>query len=264
MATGRWRWAALTLGVALVGFLALGLFGAAVQAEQPPPPGDPVKGKAAWDRSCALCHGANAEGRVGPPLAGLAGHMERIAQLPGGMEGGLMTIRNGIPNRMPGFPPNILSDEDLGDMIAYLLTTPPATGEQLYENPSSCAACHGPKAVGGVGPKLAGMGPIVAAQLGLTKEQLLGGMVPLLRNGIPGKMPAFPVLTDGEILSIGEYIWGLKALSWDEEFTLRHGRAPTGDDIADRDWGNRFIAQNGRPPTDAEWQKHFMDRKGFK
>ncbi|MDP2662408.1 MAG: cytochrome c, partial [Dehalococcoidia bacterium] len=104
MATGRWRWAGLASGLVLVGLVAAGIFAAAVQAEEPPPPGDPLKGKADWNRSCALCHGANGEGVVGPPLAGLAGHMERIAQLPGGLEGGLKTIRNGIPNRMPAFP----------------------------------------------------------------------------------------------------------------------------------------------------------------
>lgn len=262
MATRKCRWAALALGVAVVGFLALGLIGTAVQAEQPPPPGDPVKGKAVYGKSCALCHGANAEGVVGPPLAGLAGHMERIAQLPGGMEEGLKTIRNGISNRMPGFPPSILSDADLGDIVAYLLTTPPATGEQLFENPSTCAACHGRRGTGGVGPKLDARK--AAATLGLTKEQLLPGMIPLVRNGIPGRMPASPVLTDGEILSIGEYLWWLAPLSWEDEFALRHGRAPTGDDMLDRDWGNRFISQNGRPPTDAEWAKHYMDRKGFK
>src|SRR3990172_2039463 len=201
---------------------------------------DPAAGKAAWDKNCALCHGANAEGKVGPPLAGLAGHIERIAQLPGGMEAGLQTIRNGIPNRMPGFPPSILSDEELGDMVAYLLTTPPASGEQLFENPSSCAACHGKRGVGGVGPKLDARA--AAAQLGLTKEQLLPGLIPLVRNGIPGRMPAFPVLTDGEIMSIGEYLWNLGRLSWEEQFALEHGRAPTGEDILDRDWGNRFLA----------------------
>lgn len=259
----KWRWAALVLGVAVVGFLALGLLGTAVQAEQPPPPGDPVKGMAVYDKSCALCHGAGAVGKVGPPLAGLAGHMERLLQIPGfSMEEGLKTIRNGIPSRMPGFPPSILSDEDLGNIVAYLLTTPPATGEQLYENPSQCAACHGPKGIGGIAARLEARK--AAATFGLTKEQLLPGLIPLIRNGIPGRMPAFPVLTDGEILAIGEYLWGLAPLSWEEEFTLRHGRAPSGEDMIDRDWGNRFISQNGRPPTDAEWAKHYMDRKGFK
>ncbi|MDP2935928.1 MAG: c-type cytochrome, partial [Dehalococcoidia bacterium] len=219
------------------------------------------RGKVVYDNSCALCHGAGGIGRVGPPLAGHAGQMERIAQLPGGMQEVLKTIRNGIPSRMPGFPPSILSDEDLMNMIAYLLTTPPATGEQLYENPSTCAACHGPRGAGGVGPKLDARK--AAATLGLTKEQLLPGLIPLIRNGIPGRMPAFIQWTDGEILAVGEYLWGLAPLSWEEEFTLRHGRAPTGDDMLDRDWGNRFISQNGREPTEAEWAKHYMDRKGF-
>lgn len=254
----RWRWVAVVLGLALVG-----LFGVAAQAQQPPPPGDPVKGKAAWEKNCALCHGAKGEGVVGPPLAGLAGHMERIAMLPGGLEAGLQTIRNGIPNRMPAFPPEILSDEDLMNGMAYLMTLPPATGEQLFENPSSCAACHGPKAIGGVGPRLAGMGPVVAAQMGLTKEQLLQGMIPLLRNGIPGRMPASPVLTDGEILSIGEYIWGLKAPTWEEDFMAQHGRAPTAEDRADREWSMGFLAQTGKAPSDADWQKRFNERKGL-
>ncbi|MDP2726072.1 MAG: c-type cytochrome [Dehalococcoidia bacterium] len=260
MGTQKWRWAGLAVGLALVGLLAVGLYAATAQAQ--PPPGDPVKGKAVYAKSCALCHGANGEGVVGPPLAGLAGHMERLAQIPGfSMEEGLKTIRNGIPNRMPAFPPSILSDEDLGNIVAYLLTTPPTTGQNLYENPSSCAACHGKRGIGGVGPPLDARK--AAAALGLTKEQLLPGLIPLVRNGIPGKMPAFPVLTDGEIVSIGEYLWDLPRLSWEEEFTLRHGRAPTGEDIADRDWGNRFMFQNGREPTEAEWAKHYNERKGL-
>ncbi len=262
MAAGRWRWGGLALGLVLMGFVAAGLFAAAVQAADPPPPGDPVKGKVAWNKSCALCHGANGEGVVGPPLAGLAGHMERIAQLPGGMEEGIMTIRNGIPNRMPAFPPSILSDADLFDGMAYLMTLPPATGKQLYENPSSCAACHGPRGMGGIGPKLDARK--AAADFGVTKDQILQMLVPLVRDGIPGRMPASPVLTDGEIMSIGEYLWDLRALSWEEQFALEHGRPPAGDDMIDRDWGSRFMAQNGREPTESEWAKHYMDRKGFK
>ncbi len=257
----RWRWAVLVVGLALAGLFAPGLFGASGQAAQPPPPGDPVKGKAAWDKSCALCHGANGEGVVGPPLAGLAGHMERIAMLPGGLEAGLQTIRNGIPGRMPAFPPAILSDQELMDGMAYLMTLPPATGEQLYENPSSCAACHGKRGVGGIASRLAGAGQARMAALGITKEQLLGAFVGLVRNGIPGRMPASPVLTDGEIMSIGEYLWNLAPLSWEEQFAFEHGSAPTAEDRADREWSLTFLAQNGRPPADADWRKHFQDTR---
>lgn len=248
----RLRW--LLVGVAaLVALLAV-----AVQAAEPPP-GDPVKGKQAYEKGCALCHGVGGVGVVGPPFAGMAGHFERLMQIPGfSMEEGILKIRMGIPNRMPAFPPELLSDEDLGNMLAYLMTLPPTTGENLYENPSMCAACHGARAAGGVAARLSGAAARFAAQ-GLTKDQVLPGLIPLIRNGIPGKMPAFPELTDGEILSIGEYLWALPDPTWEDQFTSEHGRAPTAEDKVDREWSVSFLAANGRPPTEAEWRKHFQD-----
>ncbi|MDP2953861.1 MAG: c-type cytochrome, partial [Chloroflexota bacterium] len=160
MATRKWRWAALALGVAVVGFLALGLFAVRGQAAAAP---DPARGKVVFDNSCALCHGAGGIGKVGPTLAGAAGHVQQMGVPPeqaGPMIIGL--LRAGINGRMPGFPPQVLSDDDIANLGAYLFTLPPTTGENLYENPSQCAACHGPKGIGGIGPKLAGTAPIVA------------------------------------------------------------------------------------------------------
>lgn len=251
MGTRRWKL------LVLVGAALVGLFAVAVQAAPPEP--DPAKGKVVYDTRCGLCHGDGGIGVVGPPLAGAAGHVQQLGVPPeqaGPMIIGL--LREGIGGRMPSFPPDILSDEDIGNLGAYLFTLPPTTGRNLYENPTSCAACHGPKGIGGVGPGLAGHAAQFIAQ-GLTKEQVLPGLIPLVRNGIPGKMPAFKHLTDAEILAIGDYLWGLSAPTWEEDFAREHGRAPSTQDKADHDWSTTFLAANGRPPTDSEWQKHFQD-----
>lgn len=249
--TRKWGWAALVPGLALVGLLTM-----AGQAAAPP---DVSKGKEVYDKNCALCHGAGGIGSVGPTLAGAAGHVQQMGIPPEQAGPGVVKLlREGIPYRMPAFPPEILSDDDIGNLGAYLFSLPPTTGENLYNSASSCAACHGPKGIGGVAPKLTGAAARFAAQ-GLTKAQVLPGLIPLVRNGIPGKMPAFRHLTDGEILSIGEYLWGLPDTTWEDEFTLLHGRAPTAQDKADRDWSLAFMAATGRAPTDADWQKHYFD-----
>ncbi len=118
----------------------------------------------------------------------------------------------------------------------------------------------GQNKIGVVGPRLAGLAAQFIAQ-GLTKEQVLPGLISLVRNGIPGKMPAFKHLTDGEILAIGDYVWGLSDPTWEDDFAREHGRAPSAQDKADRDWSSAFLVANGRPPADPEWRKHFQDTR---
>src|SRR4051794_10462997 len=81
----------------------------------------PAPGKQVFDTRCAVCHGEDANGGEFAP-----GIVTRIA--PRTDSEIAAVIRNGLPNR--GMPEIQLSDQALGDLIAYLRTLrPPRRGE---------------------------------------------------------------------------------------------------------------------------------------
>ncbi len=69
--------------------------------------GDVGAGQSLYSSNCAGCHGTNAEGGVGPALAGVSDSNAVID-----------TILNGTEN-MPGFASS-LSDADISDILAFL------------------------------------------------------------------------------------------------------------------------------------------------
>ncbi len=81
-------------------------------AAPPARPADPQQvaaGKSLFDQHCQVCHGANAQGGVGPSLIGAVGRL------------GAATVRTDIKNgggQMPAFPS--LSDADVGYIMAYI------------------------------------------------------------------------------------------------------------------------------------------------
>jgi mono/diheme cytochrome c family protein len=105
----------------------------AVWAESPSPapsqaalPGDPAKGAQVFGANgCAACHGSNLEGGIGPKL-------NPIQKLPGvanPLDPAYLkqTIRNGrsgdpgFSAAMPSFGPDKISDQDLNDLVAYVI-----------------------------------------------------------------------------------------------------------------------------------------------
>ncbi|MBI4491700.1 MAG: c-type cytochrome [Chloroflexi bacterium] len=171
-------------------------------------PQDLEAGQEVYQGNCAVCHGSEGQGNLGiPNLAGAAGHVKQLG-VPLDQAGPAMVkmLREGIPGNMPAFPPDILSDADIGKLGAYLFTLAPTSGDNLYV--ANCALCHGLSAEGTVGPPLAGVAEL-APQMGMTKEQLAADFPNLVRKGIPGKMPANPQLADGEITDLFEYLWSL-------------------------------------------------------
>ena len=91
--------------VALV-VAACGGGGAAPQAQ-----GDAKAGAQAWAAApCAGCHGANAEGGVGPKLTGTALPFDQVKN----------TVRNGKGAAMPKFSADQISDQALTDIYAWL------------------------------------------------------------------------------------------------------------------------------------------------
>ena len=97
-----------------------------------PPPnvvGDPNQGARLFDQNCAVCHGANGEGRIGA----------RLAKAWPALQPGLSvktTIENGIPGSlMPAWSQangGPLSESEINDLVAFLLTLP-AAGQLLIE-----------------------------------------------------------------------------------------------------------------------------------
>ena len=110
-------------------------------------PGDPAAGKTAWEQQmCQNCHGAMGEGGYAGPRAGDGKSVEEW----------IKQARNPKAN-MPAFSESKVTDQELGDMNAYMQTlakpesfTPikyaPDAGEPAGKtllNEKRCAACHG-------------------------------------------------------------------------------------------------------------------------
>jgi mono/diheme cytochrome c family protein len=73
--------------------------------------GDAKAGAQAWaSKSCAGCHGANAEGGVGPKLAGTALSQDQVKN----------AVRNGKGATMPKFSADQVSDADIANIYAWL------------------------------------------------------------------------------------------------------------------------------------------------
>jgi mono/diheme cytochrome c family protein len=70
------------------------------------PLGDATRGKAAFDESCASCHGVNGAGGIGPRLAGQ------------GLD--LAAARTQIVNGGGTMPGNLVEGQALEDVLAYL------------------------------------------------------------------------------------------------------------------------------------------------
>ncbi len=175
--------------------------------------GDAAAGKAVYVQ-CAGCHGQNAEGGVGPALAGspIVANADQFDKI----------VKEGTSGGMPPFAQ--LSDEEIADVRAYLSSlgggaeapkeeaapapagaaaVDPAVmseGEQLYL--ASCASCHQPNGAGAsIFPKLAGNDKL--ADAGLVIDRILNGKA---------AMPGFGAQFDDEqAAAVATYVrnsWG--------------------------------------------------------
>lgn len=96
-----------------------------VAAQTPPaasPPDSVARGAAVFAQNCQVCHGINAQGRIGPPLFPLppeiagAPRPALIQELTG-------LVRGGIPGAMPRFLPQQVSDDDVASLVDWFLDT---------------------------------------------------------------------------------------------------------------------------------------------
>jgi mono/diheme cytochrome c family protein len=76
------------------------------------PQGNPTTGEQIWaQKPCSGCHGANAEGAIGPKLAGTALSWDQVLQV----------VRNGKGGgRMPAFDQSVVTDQEMADIYAWL------------------------------------------------------------------------------------------------------------------------------------------------
>ena len=73
--------------------------------------GDKVQGQAIFQMNCAVCHGLQADGRVGPSLQGISKRKSRF--------GLIHQVTSGETPPMPQFQP---STREMADLLSYLET----------------------------------------------------------------------------------------------------------------------------------------------
>jgi mono/diheme cytochrome c family protein len=194
--------------------------------------GDPERGGRLFVENCAVCHGADGQGRIGASLNNFPG-IEVSATIS-------QTIRQGVPGSvMPawglanGGP---LSDQDIADITAYIIgafggTEPlaplptyqppviqplpdisgdPSAGAVIYQ--ANCVMCHGEEGQGRIGRTLAKEWPA---------NQPAVYIAGLIRNGVSGSpMPAWGnsnggPLTEKQVEDVTSYILTLSPVSTD-------------------------------------------------
>jgi mono/diheme cytochrome c family protein len=97
--------------VVLVALVVAACGGGGGGAAAPSTQGDAKVGAQTWaSKPCAGCHGANAEGGVGPKLAGTSLSLDRVKN----------TVRNGRGGEMPAFSADQVSDADIANIYAWL------------------------------------------------------------------------------------------------------------------------------------------------
>jgi mono/diheme cytochrome c family protein len=152
----------LLTGVLSAASMSDGATGAATVALPAPTAGDAVAGQKAFSTYCSVCHGVDAQGFIGPYIAGVNW----------GTSGLHTIVRVGIGGygSMPAFNADSVTDKDIANIAVYLATLPPSearvaqrgtvvagnlvNGQKLYA--ANCASCQGAAGLGGVGPELHG------------------------------------------------------------------------------------------------------------
>lgn len=216
------------LFVALAILITFSIFGTA-QAQQ----GNADRGKQLFSQNCAVCHGADANGRVGPTLKkdfpGIRVDLFLRETIANGVDGSVMPAWS----RAKGGP---MTDQDIDDIVAFLRSlarptppinvTPPPTqtaaplpaavatfpagdatrGTQVFTE--NCVVCHGDRGQGNIGANLRKDWP------GIDPNKFIEATV---ARGVQGsKMPAWAQsnggpLTNQQIADVTAYIRTFKA-----------------------------------------------------
>jgi cytochrome c553 len=162
--------------------------------------GDPVRGKAAFDR-CTACHRKDASGRTNGATPRLSGqHASVIVKQVADIRSG----QRSNPPMKPYVEPSELTLQALADIATYLQALPVvgnvgqgsgndlARAKAMYER--DCAGCHGEQGEG----RATLFHPMLAAQhygyllheLGLIRDGVRGNSNPVMRAIVQGYAPA--------------------------------------------------------------------------
>jgi len=140
-------------------------------------------GKTLFLQRCAGCHGADAEGKIGPPIKGATidrvmaatGRVNLMADLASLDAADLQAIVDSLPAGTP------------------VVALPEGASDGMVLFSTNCAGCHGADASGRIGPSIRGVtGSVIASAI---------GRVPM--------MVAMKSLSAGSIDAIGGYLSGL-------------------------------------------------------
>lgn len=218
-------------------------------------PGAADKGKIIYDKRCTWCHGAEGAGdgaakdRLNPPPRDFTSGNYKIktsdfADMTPNDDDIYRMIRDGMPGTaMPGWS-DLLNEQDMWDLVAYLKTfagfdKPPAKqvdfgsqvkssaesiekGKKLFEDGDRCVECHGKSGKGSASKRLKGDAGERTWPRNLTKPWTFRGsndpkdIFTRVSTGIPGTaMPSFidpaskKKLSTEEIWHVANYVASL-------------------------------------------------------
>jgi predicted CXXCH cytochrome family protein len=140
-------------------------------------------GKTLFLQRCAGCHGADAEGKIGPPIRGAT--MDRVMAAIDRVD-----LMADLALLDPADLHAIVDSLPAGSAVVALTEGPP-DGTVLFS--TNCAGCHGPDAGGSIGPDIRGVSRA-------TITDAIGRV---------SMMVAMKSLGDESINAIGEYLSGL-------------------------------------------------------
>ncbi len=101
-----------------------------------PPPqveGDPNRGALLFDQNCVVCHGPNGEGRVGARLAKPWSSIRPDLEIKSAITNGISGSPMPAWSQAQGGP---LSEAEINDLVAFVLTLPPVEVEAFSPTPS--------------------------------------------------------------------------------------------------------------------------------
>jgi mono/diheme cytochrome c family protein len=94
--------------------------------------GDAIAGKETFSEHCSICHGADAKGFIGPYIAGVNWTAPGLIAI----------VREGVGGygSMPSFNAEVVTDENVTNVAAYLASLPPAVASKSSAAPVANAA----------------------------------------------------------------------------------------------------------------------------
>ncbi|MBI4300354.1 MAG: c-type cytochrome [Chloroflexi bacterium] len=183
---------------------------------------DVAKGKVAYDKVCAVCHGFEGKGGpIAPPLAKDLIYFKEVGLPVQAATGLIIQATKERPSGaiMPVYNPGKISDAEAADVGDYLWSLSPAPAAVIPPGDAqkgaapyaaNCAVCHGAKGEGVTAPPLAAI--VAGLKAGGAPPPIMHALVRLAaRSGALPGMPTFAPdkLSDAQLADIAAHIWEL-------------------------------------------------------